>query len=498
MSDAFKKVQTGDKLRIPATAYNAFIDAAQDFRGRTATLGRQAVPTPPQASIILIRNDSGSDVGRFAVLGIDEPVIGPATNLAEFKNRVAQACGTPELPRQFGRFVITMEPIRNGGIGRAWAAGVCPVQVSVDDDDAPNRLADIADGVTGHLKAGLFGAAAILWREGGTGNQWAVVRLGIAPGIRPYALDPCDDPAYHPTRYTTDDLADFVGRVVRVNDEMCYLVRIPDDAELECVEPECGLSIAGPFDNCCECEGVRKLQLSNCDSGTTTIHVRGDMPLVVGDVVRIDDVCYTIDAIEDCEEQTTQDLLPGDVYATCEDCHGQCFDLTPCFDGSPLAVRSPDIADGDIVSIDGVCYQAALRTCDGTETDLTPDATYSDCDDCREQLVCSGECEGLTVATASGGGTTEAEAIDAALAEAQSVCGDRGIKVCACDSWEIAPAPGPGSWTAAVCYDCCCPEGHKRVTTYRYECEGGDLIEIEDESFCVVDDDCPEPPEGCP
>ncbi len=491
MGDAFKKVKTGDQLRIPASEYNAFVDAALDLRGRQQNRGQAAQPGSEGRSggIILVRNDSDSDVGRFAVLGIDQPILGPATNLPEFKNRIALACSTPTLLAHFGRFVITWEPIRSGQIGRAWAAGVCITRVTVDDDDAPNRLADVSDGVMSHLEAGLFGAAAILWREGGTGTQWAIVRLGIAPATRPFALDACDDPAYHPTRYTTDDLTKFVGKVVRVNDEACYLVRIPGDAELACVEPECGLSLAGPFDNCCSCEGTRKLQLSNCDGGSTTIHVRGDTPLNVGDVVRIDDVCYSVDAIEDCEAQTDQELKPEDVYATCQDCQGQCFDLTPCFDGSPLAVRSPDIADGDIVSMDGVCYQAALRTCDGTETDLTPDATHSDCDGCREQLVCSGDCAGRSVATGSGG--TEQEAIDAALAQAQSVCGDRGISICACDSWEIAT----DSWKAAVCFNCCCPEGHKRVTTYRYECQGPDLTEIEDESFCVPDDDCPE---DCP
>ena len=35
MSDALQKVQSGQKLNIPAAAYNSFIDAAVDYRRRT-------------------------------------------------------------------------------------------------------------------------------------------------------------------------------------------------------------------------------------------------------------------------------------------------------------------------------------------------------------------------------------------------------------------------------------------------------------------------------
>ena len=38
------------------------------------------------------------------------------------------------------------------------------------------------DGDPTCLKAGAAGAATILWREGGTGQQWAVVRLGSSTG----------------------------------------------------------------------------------------------------------------------------------------------------------------------------------------------------------------------------------------------------------------------------------------------------------------------------
>jgi hypothetical protein len=47
----------------------------------------------------------------------------------------------------------------------------------VADEDAAD-FAEIADGVTSLLAACPSGSAQVLWREGGTGAQWAVVKLG--------------------------------------------------------------------------------------------------------------------------------------------------------------------------------------------------------------------------------------------------------------------------------------------------------------------------------
>lgn len=180
MSDSLKKVQSGQPLVIPASAYNAFIDAAADFRRRTAHLGQGAQPSFQQASIILVRNDSGANCQRFEVLGVDAPIIDPSANEEEFKNRVALSCVTPAADTHEGKFVVLAEPIASGKIGRAYAAGVCPVKIDVPDEDHEWRFAEIADGVTANLKVSMQGSAGVLWRAGGTGVQWAVVRLGKA------------------------------------------------------------------------------------------------------------------------------------------------------------------------------------------------------------------------------------------------------------------------------------------------------------------------------
>jgi len=68
------KVSSGDPLRIPAETFNTFVDASQDFLNR-----RHGVRLPGPATgydgTILIRNDSGSDLDRFSVLGIADYII---------------------------------------------------------------------------------------------------------------------------------------------------------------------------------------------------------------------------------------------------------------------------------------------------------------------------------------------------------------------------------------------------------------------------------------
>ena len=189
MSDALKKVQTGQALVIPAAAYNAFVDAALDYRQRASRVGQGARPAFRQASIVLVRNDSGSDRERFDVLGVGVPVIDPVDGEETFKERVALAGVVPESGAHEGLFVVLAEPLAAGAIGHAFAAGVCPVRIDVPDEEGDCRFAEVAGGVTANLVTQPQGSAAILWRAGGTGVQWAVVRLGNASPMHVFPVE---------------------------------------------------------------------------------------------------------------------------------------------------------------------------------------------------------------------------------------------------------------------------------------------------------------------
>jgi len=194
--DPFKKVRTGDKLRIPSAAYNAFIDTALAQRAQQQNASSQDTPTFRQSGIILVKNCTGYSQERFNVLGIDDPIFLPDENEQSFKNRVCFDGVSPVDPDHKGKFVILLEPLNANAIGQACIDGVCPAQVTLPDDedsDDPSEFADIRGYYTTSLLAGDSGAAQILWIDpdlsaGETG--WAIVRLGV-PKIPDKCVKPC-------------------------------------------------------------------------------------------------------------------------------------------------------------------------------------------------------------------------------------------------------------------------------------------------------------------
>lgn len=174
--DHFKKVQAGQPLRIAAQTFNAMIDLAREAQASRQSQTTQAARDFRQTGIVLVRNDSGEDRKRFDVLGIDGPLITPEDNAEEFKGRVVLKGAMPALDDHLGRFVVLVEPIREDQIGLAYFDGVCPARVDVEDEE--HRFADIKPDDATSLESRDDGAAAILWKEDGQGEKWAVVQLG--------------------------------------------------------------------------------------------------------------------------------------------------------------------------------------------------------------------------------------------------------------------------------------------------------------------------------
>ncbi|HUU90110.1 MAG TPA: hypothetical protein VM238_02750 [Phycisphaerae bacterium] len=176
---SLQKVKSGDPLEIPARTHNAFIDAARDHLARQQNVAGAPVAELRPGGIVPVKNASGADRERFDILGIDAPIFTPTDNEDGFKNQVALKGVLPTEADHAGRFAILLEPLKAGAIGLACVQGVCPVKVSVEDEDHP--CADVNDGQAGSLKSGVSGAAFILWKESGTGEKWAVVKLGVPP-----------------------------------------------------------------------------------------------------------------------------------------------------------------------------------------------------------------------------------------------------------------------------------------------------------------------------
>ncbi len=192
-------VQRGQPLKIGASDWNAMVDAARaHLQDQLSQGGGPAQGRGRQTGVVLVRNDSGADRDRFAVLGTDSPVILPGDNLDEFKRIVALKGVTPTVATHLGRLVVLDEPLTSGAIGRAVVSGVCPAQVNIIA--TADQFADVANSSTAHLESKVLGSARILWRAspGSTGVQWCIVHLtgtfGIpAPGVKYQVLSVLDD-----------------------------------------------------------------------------------------------------------------------------------------------------------------------------------------------------------------------------------------------------------------------------------------------------------------
>jgi hypothetical protein len=183
-------VQRGDPLRIPSGDWNKIVDATRAFYQQQAGLGSTApaVVGGRQASVVLVKNASDADQERFAVLGVDGPVILPEDHEDEFKRQVALSCVVPSEADHRGKFVILLEPLAVGAIGRACAAGVTIVRLEVVNED--DTQADVLDGDATKLTTVTSGGAAqVLWsEEASEGEVWAIVRFGSPGGGAPMMI----------------------------------------------------------------------------------------------------------------------------------------------------------------------------------------------------------------------------------------------------------------------------------------------------------------------
>jgi hypothetical protein len=175
MRDPRQHVRPGDRLKIAASQINAL---NRMIRTDGATVGVPLEAFQQGLNLCLVRNDTGSDVNRWAVLAITGVAIDPSADshqAASFGERPA-VIGTTPTTTTAGKCVITAEPIRSGKLGRAFSAGVCPAKVEMSS--ASDRYAGPKASVS-ELKSGTAGPFEILWSESGTGSgKWAYVRFG--------------------------------------------------------------------------------------------------------------------------------------------------------------------------------------------------------------------------------------------------------------------------------------------------------------------------------
>jgi len=197
MGDPFRKVASGEPLRISARAWNAMLEAA-GLAKRTRDRDRDASRRMPQAGIVPISNVTGSDRERGQVLGLTAPLITPSDDEDGFLERITFSGSQPFANLHTGRYAILMEPIPAGEIGLGCIDGVCAAKLNVIA--TTDIYAELVDDEPRYLQSGPAGSARILWIPASEGEQWAIIRIGqptgesmfkicaISPALKGYKL----------------------------------------------------------------------------------------------------------------------------------------------------------------------------------------------------------------------------------------------------------------------------------------------------------------------
>lgn len=199
----FSTRQPGQPFWMGAAEINTFIAASKAFQQGNRPQGFGDITRMTDPVLVNVHNDSGSLVERGGVLGIKGATFDPAASIDEFFNCITVDGETPTTASHTGLFVVAVEPIPAGTIGKAVASGLAHVLLEVADAD--HQWADVTNSSAAKLTTGFTGSARIVWKQSGTGEKWAIVRLSNAStGVvdNPHELEGFDDDTEAP--YTGD------------------------------------------------------------------------------------------------------------------------------------------------------------------------------------------------------------------------------------------------------------------------------------------------------
>lgn len=191
MAGVIKKVSAGDPLEIPASAYNAFVDAAD-----AESNFKKTRPTDVGTDLVLGAGqiwgeiDQQATYKKFQIVTVSGFAVPPGDNLGEFKSRSILKLAAPDVDTD-PVIVILGDNGRKGDIVRATLFGVTPVRLNVTDVDHTSAKLSVSGSfnlVKSQLDTTSDGPARIMWKESGTGPRWGVVAL--SGSARPSTIIP--------------------------------------------------------------------------------------------------------------------------------------------------------------------------------------------------------------------------------------------------------------------------------------------------------------------
>lgn len=181
------RVSVGQPLEIPAGNWNEIQAMLDWWRRQRHTLDRGIKGEKPHPSWVWVHNLSGNDCTLGEALGIDGPVDKLVSDIPglylntelPFSDQIALKGVTPQ-EEHAGRFVVTLEPIPAGGMGRACIRGACWARLQPEEDDTEGDRAEI-EADSRILKVSGSGSAQVEFRPDTDAAGWGIVVLHAPP-----------------------------------------------------------------------------------------------------------------------------------------------------------------------------------------------------------------------------------------------------------------------------------------------------------------------------
>ena len=169
-ADPLRKPVTGEPFIPSARREGMVIDALLDTQGRAP--GNNPKIGDDDAGTVFVQNTLGDLTADRPIIGLGDPLITPTDRPGVVHDRPAFEGAAPSAD---GKFAVYLGPTPNNVVARAVTSGVVWVRVDVLDE---SHQYCTASGSTSALVSSESGAGYILaTEEGGTGEQWALVRL---------------------------------------------------------------------------------------------------------------------------------------------------------------------------------------------------------------------------------------------------------------------------------------------------------------------------------
>ena len=201
MPDPYQQVSAGDPFTgIPATVWNDLLVMLADWKKKRDSRTGGFSNTPPNPGMVLVYNNGNADVDQYGVLSLpstDNFVIDPGDFEDAFLDAMILSGGVPST--SYGlNFVVALEPIPQGTIGRAQAFGPAEVQIQVTSTTNGLLAADMLSGDVTQLALTPGGFRVIQIDDydtdaGGTQTLWGIVNLGLPEGIITVRQDASQD-----------------------------------------------------------------------------------------------------------------------------------------------------------------------------------------------------------------------------------------------------------------------------------------------------------------